>query len=402
MDVKINLSPPKLDLYTNSQIKVARVLSKCYSRKCTDCELIDEAEIDCLIPPYVAEINMRQIVSRSKGLKDFVIGHIDKIFPKETEELRARLTNLISDVLIHELAGTISPLMEDGCFMQPLPPNQDLDHVLGYTFSDIVGTIKNKMNAKTNKNDFKQEMKRLTMFTAMGCYSNGKVSLCPSRIEASANDLNVDKCILAEVVWVHEEMHSLMNSDVDSDISEHIAQSMTAAALDKLGMHDHLDVMIELAINQPDAYALFALDPNVGLLNSRTKLNNIPGLKNSASSSSDGLGLNKKRIHHVNRLRLIYKGTVFQVNSTNEAVTKLAECMIKEDRARFIRDVLPLRNQESYFTSIPMSLDPAHQIVGEEIHYRGSPPNSPFFIMKKMVRAFGEDPSVFSLALDKT
>ena len=398
MNVNINLSPMKLDLYTNSQTKVARVLSKCYSRKCTHCELIDEAEIDRLIPPHVAEINIRQIVDRRmKGLKDTVKEFIDKTLPNRSEEFKARLTNLIEDIIAHRLAGTESPLMQEGYSMQPLPPNQDLVSVDGYHISDLVGMISAKMKVETAMDDFQQDLKRLTMFTAMGCYGNSKVSLCPSRIEGSAVALNIDENILAEVVWIHEEMHSLMNSNVNGKMSEHVVQSMTAAAFDKLGMLDHLDAMVELASNQPDAYALFALDPNVDLLNSRTKLKNISRSKNSTSTLSGGVNPNKKRERRGSLKSITYKGNVIQVHHLYEAAIKLAECMIKEDRLRFFKNVLPLGNDQPYFTSTPASFDQTHQISGEQIYFQGSRRNTITNIMEQMLWAFGENPSVMTL-----
>ena len=86
-----------------------------------------------------------------------------------------------------------------------------------------------------------------------------------------------------------------MNSNVKGEISEHIVQSMTAAALDKLGMNRHLDAMVELASNQPDAYAFFAQDPNVGLLSSKTMLKNISPPKTLTPSEIGGSRPNRAR-----------------------------------------------------------------------------------------------------------
>lgn len=341
MNDKINLSPMRFNLYADSEKEVAGVLSKCYSRKCTSCQLISESEIDKLIPLYVTEINIRQVVDRqSKGLNRTVKESIDELFPNKPEEFKARLATLVEDIIAHRFAGTSSPLLQDGYLMQPLPPNQDLVAVDKYHISDIVGLIIQKKNVETSADDVKQNLKRLTMFTAMGCYGNGMVSLCPPRIEASSKALGVKENILAEVVWIHEEMHSLMNSAVNGEISEHIVQSMTAAALDKLGMNRHIDVMVKLASNQPDAYALFALDPNVDLLNCRIMLRNASAPKYPAPSTIGGS--NPKRVgKQLGALKsMTYKGKVIKVNHLYEAAIKLAECMIQEDRSRFINNVL--------------------------------------------------------------
>ena len=296
MNDKINLSPMRFFLYADSEKEVAGVLSKCYSRKCTSCQLISEPEIDKLIPPYVTEIDIRQVVDRqSKWLNRTVKENIDELFPNKPEEFKARLANLVEDIIVHRLAGTQSPLMKTGYSMEPLPPNQDLVAVDKYHISDIVGIISHKKNVEKATEGFEQELKRLIMFTAMGCYGNGIVSLCPSRIEASAKALDVNGNILAEVVWIHEEMHALMNSDVNGEMSEHIVQSMTAAALDKLNMNRHLDAMVKLASNQPDTYAFFAQDPNVDLLSIKTMLKNTSPPKKLIRSANGGSNPHRAR-----------------------------------------------------------------------------------------------------------
>lgn len=398
MNDKINLSPMRFNLYADSEKEVAGVLSKCYSRKCTSCQLISESEIDKLIPPYVTEINIRQVVDRqSKGLNNTVKEYINELFPNKPEEFKARLTNLVEDIIVHRLAGTQSPLLQEGYLMQPLPPNGDLVAIGTYHISDIVGIISQKKNVGTATDDFKQDLKRLIMFTAMGCYGNGIVSLCPSRIEASAKTLGADENILAEVVWIHEEMHSLMNSDVSGEISEHIVQSMTAAALDKLGMNRHLDAMIELASNQPDAYAFFAQDPNIGLLSSKTMLKNISPPKTLTASEIGGSSPNRARKQLGALKSMNYKGKVIQVNYLYEAAIKLAECMIREDRPRFINNVLPLGGDQPFFSSTPTSFGPSHQVSGENIHFHGSPRTTIANIMEQMLWAFGDNPRVMAL-----
>jgi hypothetical protein len=398
MNNKINLSPMRFNLYADSEKEVAGVLSKCYSRKCTSCQLISEPEIDKLIPPYVTEINIRQVVDRqSKGLNRTVKENIDEMFPNKPEEFRARLASLVEDIIAHRLAGTPSPLLQEGHLMQPLPPNQDLVVVDKYHISDIVGIIGHKMNVENAEDAFKKDLRKLIMFTAMGCYGNSIVSLCPSRIEASAKALGVNENILAEVVWIHEEMHSLMNSNVKGEISEHIVQSMTAAALDKLGMNRHLDAMVELASNQPDAYAFFAQDPNAGLLSSRTMLTNIPPPKKPTPSVIVGSNP-KKAGKQLGALKsMTYKGEVIRVNHLYEVAVKLAECMIREDRSRFINNVLSLGNDRPYFSNLPASFGPSHQVSGENIYFHGSRRNTIANIMEQMLLAFGDNPRVMTL-----
>jgi hypothetical protein len=383
----------ELEMFIKSGEEVRRFVSSTLSRKLTRYYLVDEIQMDAITPPRIAEINRKAIVRKhASDSSDYLADILIPYYKGVSSTVLRRLIEVILDVLLNESMGTKSALLDPSLPYNLLPPNDDLTMVGNIHISDALGIARRGLSGDKYLALIEEQVHELATFTAMGCYCNKQVYLCPARIFEAANRLGVNKATLIEVVWLHEEMHAVTKGSIDGEMAEHIAQSMAAAIFDNLDKQEHLEVMVSLAARQPDAYQLFALDPNIGLIESRTKLQSLVKLNGSR-------GLDPTIIGSRNRVKfatLEYRGRQYQVGHLYQAAIKLAELMLAEDRNRFERDVFPLRREREYFTRSPQN--PSHRVPGTDIFYQGSIEISTESVMKEMMAAFGVDPSLLVLS----
>lgn len=179
----------------------------------------------------------------------------------------------------------------------------------------------------------------LLLVTCMGCYVGGHIYLSPERISECTKRHGFRLIDLIHIVWVHEEMHSLLNSNIHNDIEEHTVQTMTAACFEALDRTDLLDTMDVLSKTQPNEYGLFAENPNRELLPLNTVKHAKPPLTNYSNKRITGFSYNGKN-HIITRWSDLLVYLIADMNIIDSA--KLIDCMTRLRLGMAISD-MPIR-----------------------------------------------------------
>ncbi|MGD0057662.1 MAG: hypothetical protein ABSB83_07475 [Methanomassiliicoccales archaeon] len=272
------LSNSNQKAYLNVETMVGKDLRASFpGRSTSTCTLLTEEDMDRRCPPKIKEINdsaAARKVWNPYDLRDMVETYLKESFASAkhpvnlSPEQRDRLVSYLVEFILDYLAGRNLERLRrsEDAFVET---NPDIIHALGHRgrLADFEGMLTfNNQGLREKSEEVEKAKKKFTTFTTMGCYTDGQVYLCPSRIEKASSS---NSCILEEmleIVWTHEEMHAVLNSDVHPDITEHIAQTMAAAVLERMGKSMVLNTMVRLGAEQPEAYALFSYDPNSRLL----------------------------------------------------------------------------------------------------------------------------------------
>ncbi len=246
-------------------------------RSISICTLLTEAVMDRRCPPKIKEMSDRAAARKvwnPSDLSDMVECNLRESLASAkhsvnlSPEQRDRLVSYMVEFILDYLAGGNLERLHGGeeSFIEA---NPDIIHALGHkgVLFDLEGMLTfNNQELRKKSEEVEKAKKKFATFTTMGCCVDKQIYLCPSRIEKASSSIGCTLEDMLEVVWVHEEMHAVLNSDVHPDITEHIAQTMTAATLEKVNKLLALLAMVRLAAEQPDVYAFFSFDPNSRLL----------------------------------------------------------------------------------------------------------------------------------------
>ena len=233
--------------------------------------------MDRRCPPKIKEMNDRAAARKvwdSSDLRDMVERNLkessgfaklyDNLSSEQKDRLVSYLVEYVLDYIAHGDTERLGHIEKSS-----IETVTDIIDALGNggVLADLIGMLTfNNQELRKKSEEVEKAKKKFATFTTMGCYAGGQVYLCPPRIEKASSSIGCALEEMLEVVWVHEEMHAVLKSDVHPDITEHIAQTMTAATLEREDKPLALLAMIQLAAEQPDVYAFFCLEPNSELL----------------------------------------------------------------------------------------------------------------------------------------
>lgn len=385
-------------MYLQTEGNVLRLLEQHVGRsRLTECMVVSEDKMDRVFPPHTREINRRAAIKRTREslehrVADFLHTYAGNLTEEQLDRLKHAFVQALHEYLLgnHDKARAI--IRE---FMQK---EQKMGSHMSVLPDDLFGKLLDQISDISSKVD-EYEKDYMTV-TAMGCYSGGIVYLCPSRIRRTADLLACrPPAQLLEVVWTHEEMHALMNSNLYPQVSEHIVQTMVAAILDKAGKANALDDMVKLSRRQPEEYGLFAQTPNAELL-----VNLGPGLKVNQSQrrarsktlprSHLGPGLRKSSYTNTKITEFVYDGQSHKVDTWKGLLVELASTLHAEDPSKFDQVVSLRGTKRSYFSTDPRQLDQGCPIPGTSFYVEGYlSANQVVRIARRMVSIYDGNPS---------
>ena len=246
-------------------------------RSTSTCTLLTEEDMDRRCPPKIKEMNDRAAARKvwdSSDLRDMVETYLkessgfaklyDNLSSEQKDRLVSYLVEYVLDYIAHGDTERLGHIERSS-----IETVTDIIDVLGNggVLADLIGMLTfNNQELKKKSEEVEEAKRRFRIFTTMGCYAHGQVYLCSSRIGKASSSIECTLEEMLEIVWVHEEMHAVLKSHVHPDITEHIAQTMAAAVLERMGKPMVLNTMVRLGAEQPDVYALFSYDPNSRLL----------------------------------------------------------------------------------------------------------------------------------------
>jgi hypothetical protein len=224
------------------------------------CNLVSEYEIDKMMPPEIREMNKkasrRFTKKEAKALVEKAIQWRESPENVAAVAHERKLLDLIEKLLTQSDMADEEKMEELTIFGHR---NQLSPEIMRASRGLLKAAIDQAKEASERKEvDF-------GVFTCMGCYAGGEVYLCLSRIENVAARHGLDSDGLIHKVWVHEQAHAMLTADTSREISEHLAQMITATVFKKQGRDDLLDSMEAMSEHQPAEYGMFCVNPNRGL-----------------------------------------------------------------------------------------------------------------------------------------
>jgi hypothetical protein len=268
-----SLTAARINQYIEVETELESAMRTCFpAHRIHSCTILSEREMDKIFPPEIRAINQRTAKKRVFRHHDFK-EEVDE-FLKEDPRFRAEIQKLNKkqyDRLLSFLVRAVeSYVLGHEPNMKLGERDLQLEKSPGLKIADLVGALTyNRESSRRAAKDVRDTLQRLVVFTAMGCFADNQVYLCPTRIEMSSAFLDCKPSEVLEIVWIHEEIHAVLQANMGQSIEEHVVQTMTAGVLDKLSKKHLLTTMMHLSKEQPDEYALFSQEPNIDLLSIR-------------------------------------------------------------------------------------------------------------------------------------
>jgi hypothetical protein len=352
--------------------------------------------MDRVFPPHTREINRRAATKRTREsleqkVADLLHTYAGNLTEEQLDLLKHAFVQAAQEYLMGNLEKARAMILE---FMQE---EQKMGSHMSVLPDNLFGILLERISDIRSKVD-EYEKDYMTV-TAMGCYSGGRVYLCQSRIRHAAGRLGCHPAQLLETVWIHEEMHALMNSNLYPQVSEHIVQTMVAAILDKAGKAKVLDDMVKLSRGQPEEYGLFAQPPNAELLANlglvwKVSKSQWRAGRKSLPRSHLVPGLGKSSYTNTKITEFVYDGQGHKVNTWKGLLVELASTLYAEDPSKFHQVVSLRGTKRPYFSTDPRRLDQACPIPGTSFYVEGYlSANQAVRIARGMVSIYNGDSS---------
>jgi len=286
----LTLRSEETESYKSVAKKVGKLLYTSFGKtNLTPFEIVTRERMDRIMPPRIQERIL--VAANDMAIKDSSIDEIEnQIRDFETrwtsrdrpaKEIANIAIEIIVDCRLRRIPFDALPLENhiERIFKKRAPKTYDLAMKWESWLHDIIGF---SLQGVVHKRQEYERQYRTTIFA--GCFSNGEIYLCHSRIDRDASELGCDFSDMLQIIWVHEEMHAILRSSLKSELEEHLVQMMTAGVFAKAKKTNLVGIMKRFAVRQPSEYGLFAQEPNSALLSS---LKSVPQQKKISTRRSE-------------------------------------------------------------------------------------------------------------------